>query len=261
LGGNPAKAVQAPLRHNYQPEKMAIRKGSMNQRYFFLAGVLFLSQTAFGGIDKVYSPLVELHEIEIEMRGLYVADSDPSVDGAQKTKLGLGYGIASRVFVEGYLEFEKPAGGNYKLEAYELEAKFQLSEQGQYFADFGLLTEIEKVRNVDEWEFKVGPLIQKPVGNWMATLNLLGETKYGSDVSETGKWELLSRAQFRYLLSPHFEPGIEYYGDEGTQALGPAVYGRIDLSGSKILWQLGWMLGLDATTADNTIRWQFEWEF
>jgi hypothetical protein len=33
------------------------------------------------------------------------------------------------------------------------------------------------------------------------------------------------------------------------------------MSGSKILWQVGWMFGLDDTTADNIIRWQVEWEF
>lgn len=91
--------------------------------------------------------------------------------------------------------------------------------------------------------------------------NLFGETKFGSDVIESGKWELLGRAQLKYLSSPRFEPGIEYHVDEGTQALGPAVYGRIDLSGSKILWQAGWMFDLDDATADNTIRWQVEWEF
>lgn len=233
----------------------------MKQRHSILVTILFMAQPSFAGVDKVYSPLVELGEIELEMRGLLVEDRDASRDGAQKTKLGLGYGITSRIFIEGYLEFEKPANGGYELEAYEFEAKFQLSEQGQYFADFGLLTELEKVRQADEWEFKIGPLIQKPVGNWMGTLNLLGETKFGGDASERGEWELLGRAQLKYLSSPRFEPGLEYYGDEGTQALGPAVYGRIDLQRSKILWQAGWMIGLDSTTADNTIRWQFEWEF
>jgi hypothetical protein len=221
----------------------------------------FVTQAAQAGVDKVYSPLVELGEIELEMRGIYAADGDASRDGAQNTKIGLGYGIASRVFVEGYLVFEKPAGGDYELEAYELEAKFQLSEQGQYFADFGLLTELEKVRDAAEWEFTAGPLFQKPVGNWMATVNLLGETKFGADAGESGDWEFLGRAQLKYLYSPRFEPGVEYYGDADTQALGPAAYGRIDFRRSKLRWQAGWLFGLDSATADNTIRWQFEWEF
>jgi hypothetical protein len=233
----------------------------MKARYFTLLITFFFTQISFAGVDKVYSPLVEQGEVELEMRGLFVDDSDPSRDGAQKTKLGIGYGITPRIFIEGYLEFEKPPAGTYKLEAYEIEAKFQLSEQGRYFADFGLLSELEKIRGADEWEMKIGPLIQKPIGNWMATLNLLGETKFGGDASASGEWELLGRAQIRYLSSPRFEPGLEYYGDDGTQALGPAVYGRIDLSGSKIKWQAGWMFGFDAATADNTIRWQFEWEF
>jgi hypothetical protein len=233
----------------------------MKRRSMLLATLVLATQVSYAGVDKVYSPTVELGETELEMRGLYMADGDASRDGAQKTKIGLGYGLTSRVFIEGYLEFEKPAGGDYRLEAYEFEAKFQLSEQGQYFADFGLLTELEKVRKADEWEFKIGPLIQKPFGNWLGTVNLLGETAFGSDVSESGQWKFLGRAQLKYLSSPRFEPGLEYYGDQGTQAFGPVMYGRIDFRSSKLLWQAGWLFGLDSATSDNTIRWQFEWEF
>lgn len=233
----------------------------MSQRFLSLVALAMLSNLAHAGVDKVYSPTVELGEVELEMRGYYIADSDPALDGAQKTKIALGYGLTSRVFVEGYLQFQKAANGAYKLDGYELEGKFQLSEQGQYFADFGLLTEIEKTRGVDEWEFKIGPLIQKPFGNWMATINLLGETKFGADVAQSGEWEFLRRAQLKYLSSARFEPGVEYYGDDGTQAFGPAVYGKVNFSNSKLKWQAGWLVGLDSETADNTIRWQFEWEF
>lgn len=233
----------------------------MKPRLLVLLVFLFMADPSFAGVDKVYSPLVELGEFELEMRGLIVVDSDASLDGAQKAKLGLGYGITSRIFIEGYVEFEKPADGSYELEAYEFEAKFQLSEQGQYFADFGLLTELERVRSADEWEFKIGPLIEKQMGTWLGTLNLFGETKFGSDVGSNGEWELLHRMQIRYLSSPRLEPGLEYYGDENTRAIGPTAYGRIDFRHAKILWQAGWMLGLDSGTADHTIRWQFEWEF
>lgn len=233
----------------------------MKNRLIPLPALALISISANAGVDKVYSPLVELGELELEMRGNYVLDDDDDRNGAQKTKLAIGYGITSRIFIEGYLDFEKPGNGSYELEAYEVEAKFQLSEQGQYFVDLGLLTELEKVREADEWEFKVGPLFQKPFGNWMATANVLVETKFGSDVVEKNEWELLGRAQLRYLSSPRFEPGVEYYGDEGTQALGPAVYGLINFENSKVKWQAGWMIGLDSATDDHTIRWQFEWEF
>lgn len=233
----------------------------MKLRMISFAALAFTSALANAGVDKVYSPLVELGEVELEMRGIHVANDDDSRDGAQKTKIALGYGISSRIFLEGYLEFEKPADGSYELAAYEIEAKFQLTEQGQYFADFGFLTELEKVHGDDEWEVKVGPLVQKPFGNWMATANMLVETKFGSDVEEKGEWELLGRVQLKYLSSPRFEPGLEYYGDDGTQAIGPAAYGRIDLGNSKLKWEAGWLFGLDSKTADNTLRWQFEWEF
>lgn len=233
----------------------------MKARIAIALSLSLVVTTANAGIDKVYSPTVELGEIEFEMRGIYVSDDDAARDGAQKTKVALGYGISSRIFIEAYLEFEKPANGDYQLSGYELEGKFQLSEQGQYFADFGFLTEIEKTRGADEWELKIGPLIQKPFGNFMGTINLLGETKFGADVAQDGEWEFLRRAQVKYLASPNLEPGVEYYGDDGTQAFGPALYGKLNLKNSKIKWQAGWLVGLDSATPDNTIRWQFEWEF
>ena len=233
----------------------------MRLRIFVLALAMLAMHSARAGIDKVYDPLVELGEVELETRGLYASDADPWRDGAAKTKIGIGYGLTSRMFIEGYAELEKPAMGDYEVEAYELEAKFQLTEQGRYFADFGLLTELEKARQANEWEFKVGPLIQKPFGNWMGTVNLLGETKFGADAEHSGDWEFLGRARLKYLSSPRFEPGFEYYTDDETEALGPAAYGRIRLSDSEIRWEFGWLFGLDSATADNTLRWQMEWEF
>ncbi len=233
----------------------------MKRQYWLLATLAMTTQASFAGVDKIYGPNVDAREFELEMRGISSADSGSVFDGAMKSKIGLGYGISSRIFVEGYLQFEEPVNGDYRLEAYEIEAKFQLTEKGKYFADVGLLTELEKSRDNDEWEPKIGPLIQKPFGNWIGTVNLFGETKFGADTIERGKWELIGRAQLKYRLSETFEPGLEFYGDDGTRALGPVMYGHFRLDSAKIGWQLGWLVGLDSVTADNTIRWQFELEF
>lgn len=233
----------------------------MKRRCMLLVTLALIAHTSHAGIDKVYGPTVEAGEIELEMRGIYAIDSNAARDGAQKSKIALGYGIRPRIFVEGYLLFEKPANGDYTLEAYELETKFQLTEQGHYFADFGLLTEFEKTRGKDAWEFKIGPLIQKPFGNWMGTVNLLGETKFGNAASNSGEWEFLGSAQLKYLLSPRFEPGLEFYTDDDTRALGPVMVGRVNFNRSRMKWELGWLLGLNSGTADNTVRWQFELEF
>jgi hypothetical protein len=212
------------------------------------------------GVDKVYGPLVEQGEKEIEVRGTFVKDDDAARDGKRKEKYGLGYGVLEHVFVEGYLIFEDQPSEHYKLEAYELETKFQLSEQGQYFVDLGLLAELEKVHDVDLWEFKIGPILQKQFNAWVGTLNLFAERKFGRD-NEKNEFELLGAAQVRYRLKPTLEPAFEYYYDENTQTIGPALIGSFTMGNHKTQWEAGVQLGLDDDTPDVTFRWLVEYEF
>ncbi|WP_410473481.1 hypothetical protein [Guyparkeria sp. TX1] len=212
------------------------------------------STTAFAGVDKVYDPYVEQGEVELELRGVHGLDS-----GEYKTKVGIGYGVTSRWFVEGYLIGEKE-DGDFEVEEAEIENKFQLTEQGQYWADFGLLVELEKAFDEDAWETKVGPLVQKQFGKMVATGNLLFEKKFGDDVAQSD-WETLGSAQLKYRLSPTLEPGIEYYGSEDTQALGPVLIGANPFGMERVKWEAGLLFGLNDETEDSILRWQIEYEF
>ena len=210
--------------------------------------------TAFAGVDKVYDPYVEQGEVELEARGVHGLDS-----GEYKTKVGIGYGVTSRWFVEGYLIGEKE-DGDFEVEEGELENKFQLTEQGQYWADLGLLIELEKVFDEDAWEVKAGPLVTKQFGDVVATGNLLFEKKFGDDVTES-EWETLGSAQLKYRLSPNLEPGIEYYGDEDTHAVGPVLLGANPFGMEHVKWEAGLLFGLNDETEDSILRWQLEYEF
>ncbi|HER34982.1 MAG: hypothetical protein JXJ30_00585 [Halothiobacillaceae bacterium] len=212
------------------------------------------SGTAVAGVDKVYDPYVEKGEVELEARGVHGLDS-----GEYKTKVGIGYGVTSRWFVEGYLIGEKE-DGDFEVEEAEIENKFQLSEQGQYWADFGLLVELEKAFDEDAWETKVGPLVQKQFGPVVATGNLLFEKKFGDDVAHS-EWETLGSAQLKYRLSPHLEPGIEYYGDEESHAVGPVLLGANPFGIEHVKWEAGLLFGLNDETEDHIFRWQLEYEF
>ncbi|WP_322522239.1 hypothetical protein SR882_05020 [Guyparkeria halophila] len=220
-----------------------------------LAAVTTLaSGTALAGVDKVYDPYVEQGEVELEARGVHGLDS-----GEYKTKVGIGYGVTSRWFVEGYLIGEKE-DGDFEVEEGEIENKFQLAEQGQYWADFGLLVELEKAFDEDAWETKVGPLVQKQFGDVVATGNLLFEKKFGDDVAESD-WETLGSAQLKYRLSEMIEPGIEYYGSEDTQALGPVLLGANPFGMEHVKWEAGLLFALNDETEDSIFRWQLEYEF
>ncbi len=237
-----------------------MRKESL--RGIFAALVLWTmgAGSAHAGIDKVYGTTVEQGEREFEMRGLHVIDDDGGSEGEKTVKIGLGYGVNATWFVEGYLEVEDERGENAEIEAYELENRFQLSQPGEYAVDFGLLAEIEKVRELDIVEFKAGPLFQKDFGNWTGKANLLVERQFGDDKTED-EWEFITRTQLKYRMSSAFEPGIEYHGEEHSKALGLVGMGGVALDGAAFEWLLGVFAGLNDDTADTQLRWEAELEF
>lgn len=224
--------------------------------------LLLAAQTAWAGMDKIYDPYVEQGETEIEARGLHNLDN-----GDYETRLGIGYGVTSRWFVEGYLTGEREHG-TFKVNEAELESKFQLTGQGQYWADFGLLAELEKKLDQDQWEFKAGPIIQKQFGRFVATTNLLLEKKFGNDTpnDDFGRREdklaFLGAAQLKYRLQPTLEPAVQYYSDDGSQYAGPALTGSHRFGGrQKLKWELGLLFGVNDKAPDSQLRWQAEWEF
>lgn len=225
---------------------------------FFIWGfcVLFISTNAVAGVDKVYYPYVHEGELEIELRAVHKFDDEDK----HKIRLGVGYGVNSFWFVEGYVIGEQETGESFDISDVEIESKFQFTEQGQYWLDAGLLIELEKSMDGDVWEIKGGPLFQKQIKDWVITTNFLVEKKFGSDISTRGV-ELLGAAQLKYRLSPGLEPALEYYGDEETHSIGLAMLGKTRWGSTPVKWELGGYAGLNDDTPDFTLRWLMEWEF
>ncbi|HEX7776488.1 MAG TPA: FTR1 family protein, partial [Parvibaculum sp.] len=131
---------------------------------------------------KVYSPYVEQGEAEVEYQGYRTFDSDSSKDNEQKHSVSLGYGVTSFWATEFYGVWKQDAGGDMKFDATEWENRFQLTDQGEYWADLGLLVEYEHVRDRqnDADEFALGPLIAKDIGQTTTTANLIFERQLGA---------------------------------------------------------------------------------
>lgn len=204
-------------------------------------------------IDKVYHPYVQPLEREIEWRMI-------SGDGEQKHRLGIGKSLSDRLFVEGYVIVEDNLDDNATLAAYELEAKWQLTEQGEYAIDWGVIAELEKERHEDNWEFATGLLMEKEWGRWVGAANLWAIYEWGDTKKDELETALALQARYRY--SRHFEPALEFYSGQNTRGLGPVIMGDIRFSaGKKLHWEAGSIIGLDSKTPDQTWRLLTEFEF
>ncbi|PCI17762.1 MAG: hypothetical protein COB62_07320 [Piscirickettsiaceae bacterium] len=220
---------------------------------YYLIALFSCAAVADGSvIDKVYHPYVQPLEKEFEWRMI-------SADDVQNYRLAIGMSLSDRLFVEAYL-IGKDVNNHLKFDAYEIEAIWQLTEQGEYSVDWGLLFEIEKEQHDDTWEVSTGLLMEKEWGRWVGTANVKVIYEWGPEIKD--ELETALATQLRYRYKPYLEPAVEFYSGENGIGLGPVLMGDLRLASAKKLhWEVGAILGLDADTASNTWRLLMEFEF
>ncbi len=230
---------------------------------WLLGAALFLSsKVAADGtiIDKVYHPYVQPLERELELRSSIEHDSAEDAREVQLYRLGYGQSLNDDWFAEVYLIGQQAHGSALGLEAFELEALWQLTEQGEYWADWGALFEFEKQRSSNSMEFSGALLIEKEWGRWAGTANLYALYEFGDDIDN--EFETALAAQLRYRFRRSLEPALELYKGEDTFGLGPVVTGTVQLGERrKLYWEAGTIFGLTSVTADQTFRLLLEYEF
>lgn len=223
-----------------------------------LLACALLPCAASAATNGVYHPYVNQAEREVEYGIVWrdVGGRDVSLQRAS-----VGYAWSDDIATEFYLLSEGPAHDAERARAYELEVRWQLTEQGEYTSDWGLVFEAEVGADGDRHEIATGVLWERQFGRrWVATANALLEYEFGVDVEN--EFETAFRGQMRYLQCPSFEPAIELYLDDQDYALGPTVLGMLRLSaGRKIRWEAGLLFGLDRETPDTTLRAGIEVEF
>ena len=101
---------------------------------FFLSLIFGFEVSNLWATEKVYSPIVQKGEWELEARGSRDFDGRDDKDKAIKQKYALGYGVTELWFTEIYGEFEQEAQSHESnATSIEWENRFQLTQQGQYF--------------------------------------------------------------------------------------------------------------------------------
>ncbi|MFQ3249543.1 MAG: hypothetical protein ACI9O6_001351 [Glaciecola sp.] len=209
------------------------------------------------GVDKVYHPYVLPFEREFEWR----FSSRKNDDGnALLQRFAYGQAISEYVTVEVYLVGERDEEDNFGLHSYEVETRWMLTDQGEYWADWGALFELEKEHERDSWEVTAGLLAEKEFGRTSLTTNFLITQNWGSDSIEKLQGEF--RLKYRYRWIPEIQPAIEIYSSKGFLGIGPAFMGIKRFDGQQQLkWELGFIAGLNGDSSDHTLRFALEMEF
>lgn len=227
-----------------------------------VAALLFTAPRAEAGpADKVYRPLVEYGETEVELRAGYVADERDELDTTQAYVIDVGHGVTTWWFTEAVLELEKAPDESLEAEELEWENIFQLSEQGEHFVDLGFFAELKLPLEVEyPYGIEVGPMFQKDTGPLTHNLNLLAEWSFGNGFATANA--LGYTLQSRWRSGTAVEAGVQGFGEEDAHLLGPALFGGGRLGAhSKFKWDAALLAGLSADAEDWRLRWELELEF
>jgi len=226
-------------------------------------GLLFFAPALFADglvIDKIYHPYVQPLEQELEWRASVQDRQDGQPDNLGLYRFAYGRAFGERWFGEVYLVGQRSDQQSFGLSGYELEAMRQLTEQGEYWADWAVMFEFEKQHDLDAWEFSSGLLAEKEWGKWSGTANFFISQEWGDDIEDELETALGLQARYRY--SRAIEPAIELYKGDNTFGVGPALMGQINLQGKqKIAWETGAIFGISSDSPDLTWRFLLEFEF
>ena len=225
-------------------------------------------QPLFAG-DKVYSPIVEKGEVELESRSWFSSDPDPQKSGAQSHVFELGYGITRFWSSAIVLETEREPGDALKATHVSWENIVQLMPRGKAWLDAGLYLELEKGLHGEPDEVEGRVLVEKSFGKWVATSNAIFTKEISGD--DPPGLEFGYNWRVRYRLNQRFEPAIEGYGALGEirnfepasqqqHRIGPALLGRFPLGNAHLRYDIAYLRGLTAGTPDSTFQLNLELE-
>jgi len=245
---------------------------NLRPKLLFAAWLMGLAGSPVALADyKVYSPYVEKDTLEIEARGHIVTDRNPERRSARQDKFEIGYGVTDWWSTSFFTEHEREPGETYRRSATAWENIFQLTERGKYWLDAGLYVEYASAADknaADTLELKL--LLEKNIGKFSNTVNLIFEREVGKNASRDVETSYAWRTRYRW--KPELEPGIEIYGGLGdldglkvssaySHQAGPVISGKFRLdSKSALLYQVGYLFGLNHNSDDGAVKWQLEYE-
>lgn len=231
-----------------------------------LFGVAACAQRGEARADDfvVYSPYVTQGQTEFEVRGYQQQDTNLKFDARRAYELSVAHAFTSWWRPEIYVgEYKRAPGKGQQRVGNEFENIFQLTPQGEYWADAGFLLSYEYMTQPgvpNALEF--GPLFEKRSGRFDQRLNLIWEKEIGPGADN--KYALRTAYQMTYSVTRTFAPGFEAYirpNDDANQ-IGPIVAGELaSTNGSELEYRFGVVFGLNAQAPAKTFLAKLEYEF
>ncbi len=231
----------------------------------------------------VHSPTeVDLGELELEHNGSASFDHRRDYSGPQSYTVEVGTGLTKWWHSEIELGFDRDPGTNQPTSLTQLvsENMFALTEQGEYWADWGFYVEygqsLATKAHAGPNQVTFGPAIAKDIGPTTSTVNLFLTRELGPDQT-TSRLDFSYAWQTKWNLWEKLSPAIEVYGDAGLigrsprlsqqQVLvGPVAIGALKLNdlglghAGKLKYELGWLFGATGASPQGTLRWRMELE-
>ena len=208
-------------------------------------------------VDKVYHPYVTANEREVEWRFL---SSQTDAFNRLAQRVGAGLSVTENVAIEAYIIGERDVQRNFGIAAFEIEARWMITEQGQFWADWGAVFEVERNTLLNSYEASVGIISEKEFEKTSLTVNAFLIFEKGANIS--AEFETEFRAKYRYRYIPEVQPAVELYVGEDYFGMGPAIMGVHRFDGQKQLkWEAGFISELSNQGKDHSFRMSLEYEF
>ena len=230
--------------------------------HFVLIALTSISLSHASGniVAKIERPYIQLLENEIEYEFTLQSDDRELLDQQIKHSFSIGKSLSDYLSLELGVSGKDSDFDNFYIDEYEIELKWQLTEQGEFNNDWAVLFEIEHEHDDDVWEFSTNLIVLHQWNRWIGTANIGIKYETSSKIDDELEAEFAGQLKYRYKQS--LEPAIEYFKNEDTNAIGPSLLGKIKLNNRKsIYWGVGMLFSLDGSNADSTFRTNIEFEF
>lgn len=223
---------------------------------------------------------IDYGELEFEHNGSASFHRNPDLSGAQSHTIEIGTGLTPWWNSELEFGFDREPGFNAAtlLTQIVTENMFQLTQPGQYFADFGFYIEygqsVTTGKHAGPNQLTFGPAIAKDIGRTTTTVNLfftrqLGPNQTSQRLNFTYAW------QTRWNIWQPLSPAIEIYGDAGPFGampkfsqqqllIGPVGVGSLRFEqlglgkAGKLKYEIGWLFGTTSASPQGVLRWRLE---
>lgn len=219
-----------------------------------------IAQAGSNSVEKIYNPYVQQLENELEYEFVFQDDERSEFANQQTHRISYGQAISDRWLLEASVIGVNNPSDNFDITAYEFEAKYQLSEQGEFNNDWAVLFEVERETDNDIWEVGTTLIVLHNWKKWTGTANITVAYETGPTIDDEFETEFAGQLKYRYKSS--LEPGIEFFKSESTNAFGPSLTGQVRLGGGKNFFlSTAALFSFDSSKPDNVFRLNIEYEF